>query len=68
LPNRVANCKSIIKASNKELKQKFLVSYKESNKNGKKKRIKVREKGDSEFGNHLADSASELNLTTTTTE
>jgi hypothetical protein len=36
--------------------------------NGKKKRIKMREKGDSEFGNHLADSISELNLTTTTTE
>jgi hypothetical protein len=50
------------------LKQKFLVSFKEPNKNGKKKRIKMREKGDSEFGNRLADSALEINLTTTTTE
>jgi hypothetical protein len=45
-----------------------LVSFKESNKNGTKKRIKMREKGDLEFGNRLADSASELNLITTTTE
>jgi hypothetical protein len=34
----------------------------------RKKRIKMREKGDSGFGNRLADSASKLNLTTTTTE